>query len=163
MHARNGRASLVLSLAVLSLAVGCASATEAPALPLPPVSPRASSSFSAEFVPAGTERYSPTDTKDVVRFKNLLHWPGKPDLARGDAQPTRPYVRVGELRFGEGWYHSSNIQELVDTHVPRVGGDAVLVYHAYQRSVAQVQGEGGSPEDVYFQSIVLEVIRYTDG
>lgn len=151
-----------LVLAALALAA-CAGGPSPSPIPLPPQAAAPASSFAVEFVPARSEPYPPTDAKNVVRFKNLLHWPGKPDLVRGDAQPTRPYVRVGELRFGESWYHASNIKEIVDTHVPRVGGDAVLVYHAYQRSVAQVQGEGGKPEDVYYQSIVLEVIRYTDG
>jgi hypothetical protein len=40
---------------------------------------------------------------------------------------SRPYVFIGELKFKENWYDSSNITELVNTHVPRVGGDAVLV------------------------------------
>jgi hypothetical protein len=134
---------------------------EAP--PLPPDDPPPASSFSVEFVPAGTEHYPPTEAKDVARFKNILHWPGQPDEVMGEVQSTtRPYVRVGELRFGQAWYYHSNIKELVDTHVPRVGGDAVLVYHAYQTSVAQVHLQSGHPEDVYFESIVLEVIRYTD-
>ncbi len=154
--------SLLLVLAVLPLGGACAGPSSSAPSQLPPERPLPASSFEVEFVPAGPEVYPPTDTKDVVRFKNVLSWPGKPDLVRGDQQPTRPYVRVGELRFGEGWYYSSNIKDLVDTHVPRVGGDAVLVYHAQQTSVAQVRGAGGDPEDVYFQSIVLDVIRYTD-
>jgi hypothetical protein len=161
---------LLLALVALLLAGSCASGPQSmlasstgAAPPPPPDNPLPASSFSVEFVPVGTEHYPPTDAKDVVRFKNVLHWPGQPDEVLGDVQPTtRPYVRVGELRFGQSWYYHSNIKELVDTHVPRVGGDAVLVYHANQTSVARVHIQSGTPEEVYFQSIVLEVIRYTD-
>lgn len=155
-------ALIVLAPVALLLGGACASGPLSGPNSLPPKNPLPASSFSVEFVPAGPEGYPPTDTKDVVRFKNVLHWPGEPDVVKGTAEPTRPYVRLGELRFGENWYYSSNIKELVDTHVPRVGGNAVLVYHANQTGVAQARLDGGKPEDVYFQSIVLEVIRYTD-
>ena len=100
---------------------------------------------------------------EVRRFKNVLHWRGEPDQIRGDEAPTRPYVIIGELKFKENWYDSSNITELVNTHVPRVGGDAVLTYHAYQKAVALVKNpDGAASRNVYYQSIVLEIIRYTD-
>ena len=119
--------------------------------------------FSVRFVPAGAERFPPTDVTEVPRFNKVLHWRGEPDLTRGDEVPSRPYVIIGELKFKENWYDSSNITELVDTHVSRVRGDAVLTYHAYPRAVALVKNpDGGESRNVYYQSIVLEVIRYTD-
>jgi len=130
---------------------------------IPPTRPQALSTFSVQFVPAGVDRYPPTDVQDVHSFKAVLHWPGSPDLIRRDEKPARPYKVVGELRFGENWYYESNIKELVNTHVPRVGGDAVLVYHAYQSKSAWMKNpDSGDFNNVYFQSIALEVIRYTD-
>ena len=82
---------------------------------IPPDRPQPVSSFSVEFVPAGAERYTPTDLKEVRLFKMLLHFPGTPDLIRRDERPARPYVRIGELRFGENWYYDTNIMELVNT------------------------------------------------
>ena len=112
---------------------------------------------------AGAERFPPTEVTEVRRFKNVLHWRGEPDQIRGDEAPTRPYVIIGELKFKENWYDSSNITELVNAHVPRVGGDAVLTYHAYQKAVALVKNpDGAASRNVYYQSIVLEIIRYTD-
>ncbi len=130
---------------------------------VPPSTPLPSSAFSVEFVPAGAEQYPPTDVEDVKRFKNVLYWLGEADLIRGDEKPARPYIKIGELRFGEDWYYSSNIAELVNTHVPEIGGDAVLVYHAYQiASAVMTNDETGASAQVFYQSIMLEVIRYTD-
>jgi len=138
-----------------------------PAVPqsrsIPPSTPLPSSAFSVEFVPAGAEQYPPTDVEEVKRFKNVLYWLGEADLIRGDEKPARPYIKIGELRFGEDWYYSSNIAELVNTHVPEIGGDAVLVYHAYQiANAVMTNDETGASAQVFYQSIMLEVIRYTD-
>ena len=152
--------SFPLPLLVVLSAGGCALSRQGS---IPPSTPLPSSAFSVEFIPTGAERYPPTDVEEVKRFKNVLHWTGQPDSIRGDEKPARPYVQIGQLRFGENWYYSSNISELINTRVPEIGGDAVLVYHAYQTSSAMMKNENtGVFEDVYFQSIVLEVIRYTD-
>jgi len=119
------------------------------------------SSFSVEFVPTGSERYPSTETSEIVRFRNVLHYPGEPERVLSEiGKPTRPYVKIGELKFGLDWYYSSNIRELVNTHVPRVGGDAVLVYHAYSGGATAMNVKLGA--QIFYQSIVLEVIRYTD-
>lgn len=96
-----------------------------------------------------------------MRFKNVLQYPGEPESVLSEpGEPTRPYVEIGVLKFGLAWYYSSNIRELINTHVPRVGGDAVLVYHAYPEGAAAMDVERG--EQIYYQSIVVEIIRYTD-
>jgi len=129
--------------------------------PDPPREPQPPSSFSVEFTALGSERYGPTDAKDIVRFRNVLHHPGEPDSVLSEVgKPTRPYVKIGELKFGLNWYYSSNIRELINTHVPRVGGDAVLVYHAYSGGATGMDLKRG--QQVFYQSIVVEVIRYTD-
>jgi len=126
-----------------------------------PSEPQPLSSFAVEFVPEGSERYSPTETRDIVRFRNVLQYPGEPERALSEVgSPTRPYVKIGELKFGLNWYYSSNIRELMNAHVPRVGGDAVLVYHAYPGGAAAMDIKQGA--QIFYQSIVLEVIRYTD-
>jgi len=132
--------------------------------PPPPREPKPSSSFNVEFLPASAERHPPTSTEDVKRYRNVVRYKGEPDSIRSDEKPTRPYVRVGELRFGLDWYYSSNIRELINLHVPRVGGDAVLVYYAYPGGAAaqMKNAETGQMIDVFYQSVVLEVIRYTD-
>lgn len=150
----------ILTLFVVLTIGGCAVGRSRS---IPPDRPQPVSSFSVEFLPTGAERYPPTDVKEVWRFKMILHWPGQPDLIPRDEKPARPYVKIGELRFGENWYYDSNIMELANTHVPRVGGDAVLVYHAYQTASAMMKSpDSGKFKDVYYQSMVLEVIRYTD-
>ncbi len=129
--------------------------------PLFPDEPKPLSSFGVEFVPAGSEQYPPTETREVVRFKNVVQYPGEPERVLSETgKPTRPYVKVGELKFGLNWYYSSNIRELINTHVPRVGGDAVLVYHAYPGGATGINAK--RREQVFYQSIVVEAIRYTD-
>jgi|ERR1700690_176947 hypothetical protein len=161
-ESRRLRTTLLALFAVLTI-WGCAVGQPRS---IPPDRPQPVSSFSVEFIPAGTERYTPTDVKEVWPLKThkiILHYPGLPDLIRRDEKPARPYVEIGELRFGENWYYEGNIMELVNTHVPRVGGDAVLVYHAYQTAAANMKSpDSGKFQNVYYQSIVLEVIRYID-
>jgi hypothetical protein len=150
----------LLPLFVVLMIGGCAAGQ---LRPKPPDRPQPESSFRVEFVPAGAEQYPPTDVKEVWWFKIIHSWPGASDSIPRDETPVRPYVKTGELRFGENWYYNSNITELVNTHVPRVGGDAVLVYHAHQTASAMTKSTAsGKFENVYYQSIVLEVIRYTD-
>ena len=153
----------VASVPVLFIALTILGCDVLEARSLPPDRPQPASSFTVEFVPAGAEHFPPTDVKEVQRFKNVLHWHGKPDLIRGDESPSRPYVIIGELKFKDNWYYSSNITELINTHVPRVGGDAVLVYHAYQKASGMMKNpDSGELRDVYYQSVVLQIIRYTD-
>lgn len=147
---------------LLALVGGISACTWVPVGPPPyPDEPQPLSSFEVEFVPAGSERYPSTETSEVVRFRNVLQYPGEPESVLSEpGKPTRPYVEIGVLKFGLDWYYSSNIRELINTHVPRVGGDAVLVYHAYPGGAAAMDVERG--EQIYYQSIVVEIIRYTD-
>jgi len=129
--------------------------------PDPPREPQPLSSFKVEFTALGSQTFGPTETKEIVRFRNVLHPPGEPERVLSETgKPTRPYVEIGELKFGLNWYYSSNIQELINTHVPRVGGDAVLVYHAHSGGATARDTKMG--RQAFYQSIVLEVIRYTD-
>jgi len=130
---------------------------------LPPVHPQPITSFDVKFVPVNNERYSPTNVTDVKRYKNILRSPGLKDLIRGDENPIRPYKIIGKMYLGENWYYSKNIKELIDKHVPLVGGDAVLTYEAMQTKSAIVKdSETGQFVNAYYQSITLEVIRYTE-
>jgi hypothetical protein len=148
--------ALFTAITIVGCAVGQLSS-------IPPDRPQPVSSFSVEFVPAGAERYPPTDVKEVRPFENVVHYPGTSDETRLFGSPTRPYIKIGELRFGEAWYSSSNIRELSNMHVPRVGGDAVLVQNFYQTAAAMMKDpDSGNFINLYRASIVQEVIRYTD-
>lgn len=156
-------APIALSFFLIASLNGCSGNLSVGSAPPYPHEPPPLSFYSVEFVPADTKRYPATRAKDVKRYRNVVHYSGKSEI-RTDEKPTRPYVRVGELRFGLNWYYSSNIKELIDTHVPRIGGDAVLVYNAYDGGAAALVKDDatGKMKNVFYQSIVVEVIRYTD-
>lgn len=159
--------AVALSFFVIANLYGCSGNLSVGSAPPYPHEPPPLSFYSVEFVPADTKRYPPTHTKDVKRYRNVSHYSKNSEVLSEvltDEKTTRPYVRVGELRFGLNWYYSSNIKELIDTHVPRVGGDAVLVYHAYDGGAAALVRDEttGKMKNVFYQSIMVEVIRYTD-
>src|SRR6266571_3169518 len=147
---RNRHLAAVFLLALVGGINACTGMRAGPPPPYPD-QPRPLSSFGVEFVPAGSERYPSTETSDVVRFRNVLQYPGESERVLSETgKPTRPYVKIGEVKFGLNWYYSSNIRELINTHVPRVGGDAVLVYHAYPGGAVAMNFKRG--EQVYYQS-----------
>ena len=99
MKEHKGVGATFLALFVVLTIGGC---TVMQSRPNVPTRPQPLSSFSVEFVPAGAERYPPTDVTKVKSFKAVLNYPGLPDEIRGgNEKPTRPYVKVGELRFGK--------------------------------------------------------------
>jgi hypothetical protein len=131
--------------------------------PLPPNAPRSIDSFNVKFVPSTDIKYPPTITRPVIRYKNILHWPGAEDLVRGNEGPKRTYVVIGQLYFGEDWYFEQNIDDLVAKFVPQYGGDAVLKYEAFQTKAALVTNQNTKTKmNVYYQSIEMDVIRFID-
>lgn len=159
-----------ISLVVLALLVGCASVgdpiemlrrerarREGP--PPPPTEPLPITAFAVRFTPVGGETYPPTTSAAETRaYKVVLHLGSQPPQVRREEKPTRPYVTIGTLRFGENWYTGRNLDDLIEKHVPAVGGNAVLTWTIYQTAVAAFPSVG----QLYYATYEAEVIRYTD-
>ena len=145
----------VVSILVLIGVTACAAQLP---FPPPPSQPLPITAFAVKFTPAGGQTHSPTTTSRIERYKIVLNLGSSPPEVRRDQKPTRPYVTIGKLWFGENWYTDKNLDELLQRHVPAVGGDAVLTVSIYQTRAAFLFDVG----NLYYATYELEVIRYTD-
>ena len=131
--------------------------SDPPSLPSKPLPVTA---FTVRFVPAGNQTYTPTKATDIKLYRIVLHTASRPEgTTRRDEKPSRPYITVGKLYFGENWYTGKNLDELTEKYVPEVGGDAVLTWEIFQTAAAFIPGAG--PPYTY-ATYEVEVIRYTD-
>jgi hypothetical protein len=130
--------------------------SDPPSLPPKPLPVTA---FAVRFVPAGNQTYPPTKATDIKLYRIVLHTASRPEgTTRRDEKPSRPYITVGKLYFGENWYTGKNLDELTEKYVPEVGGDAVLTWEIFQTGAANIPGMGSW----YYATYEVEVIRYTD-
>jgi hypothetical protein len=110
------------------------------------------------FTAAGSQTYPPTKEVETRAYRVVLHLGDTPPQVRRDTKPTRPYITIGTLSFGENWYTGTNLRQLTEKYVSEVGGDAVLNWTIYQ-TAAMMLPEAGQ---LYYAIYHLEVIRYTD-
>ena len=117
--------------------------------------------YRVEFIPKEDKFYPPTEVQDVEIFRNVNYMGDK--RVFWDKKPTRLYIIIGELNFPYEWYFESTLNKLVNREVRRVGGDAILEYNTYQKSVAIAKNpEIGKNENAFLMRIKATVIRYTD-
>jgi hypothetical protein len=123
-----------------------------------PSKPLPISAFAVRFTPAVSETYPPTKEVETRPYRVVLYLGSTPPQVRRDTKPSRPYITVGTLSFGENWYTGKNLDELTEKYVSEVGGDAVLTWSIYQTAAMMLPGAGQFTYAIYY----LEVIRYTD-
>jgi hypothetical protein len=151
----------VAALSVLALLGVAACTARSPfarsAPPPPPSEPLPMSAFAVRFTPAEGQACSPTEASGIKAYRIVLHLFDRPPQVQRDERPSRPYVMIGRLQFGENWYTNKNLTELTEKHVPEIGGDAVFTVSIHQSAAAVFAGAG-----FYYATYELEVIRYTD-
>ena len=150
-----------VTVVVLLVVTACSTQSRFPRLhppPLPPSMPLPATAFTVRFVPAENQTYIPTKATESRAYKVVWHIGSGPKEIRRSEEPTKPYVVIGKLYFGENWYTDKNLEELRNKYVSEVGGDAILTWEVFQTSAA-VLFDGGN---FYYATYEAEVIRYTD-
>ncbi len=80
-----------------------------------------------------------------------------------DEPINRPFIKIGKMEFTKNWYDDETIANLIRLHVPQTGGDAVLSYHMQQESTTTMKDQiTGKIRNLYYGTINLEIIKYTD-
>ena len=126
--------------------------------PVPPSKPLPAAAFTVKFVSAGNQTYPPTKETERRAYRVVWHIGSGQEEFRRNETPTRPYMIIGRLYFGENWYTDKNLEELRNKYVPEVGGDAILTWEVFQTSAAFLFEVG----DLYYATYEAEVIRYID-
>ena len=147
----------IASLVVLTL-FSCATRP-----PMPSGEPLPLSKYIVKYVPKDHTSYSTSKIDPYPPFKMTSAYPGQSPSIIEDEKPKRPYIIIGEMEFQLNWYDNKTIAELIRLHIPKTGADGVLTYHMVQKSAAMMKNpQSGKFRDMYYGTITLELLKYTD-